>query len=580
MNRPGATQLIFVVAAVLIASVAPAQETVTRGERLAIDIAADGRIVMNLAGSVWILPGTGGEARLLDAGPGPVEHPRWSPDASRIVFGATVDDHHGIWLHDLVKGETEQVSAAQDFDLHPAWHPDGERLVFASDRRDTGFDLWEVDLRTGLQWRLSNRPGDETSPAWSANGRHLVYVHHDDDGWSLVMRRHGEPEEVLVTSAEPIAAPSWRPDGSLITYWRGSEHGTSLEMVILSEPRLVRAYANGEKYEALPVAWLDRQRMYYTADGLIRQRAFNSWSSRAVPFRAVLAPTIEKEPLPERRELPRIDEPVGRLVVHAARLFDGIAGAYQVDRDIIIDGGQIVAVEAHAERTGTIVIDMGDLVVMPGLVDARARLPADGEASVGPLLLASGVTTLATTASEELEHVNTTWSGKALPGPRLLSIDEYPVARTSGLADALTPGLEGVLASRQARLVAFDGPVARRHAETPQLERGVTDVVVGSRRNGMPAGIGLHAELRALRAAGLTPVQALRAAGVNAAAAMGVDPALGRIAVGAMADLVFVDGDPLADVADALRVVAVVRNGRFFSVAGLIERAEAAQSVD
>ena len=74
MNRPGATQLIFVVAAVLIASVAPAQETVTRGERLAIDIAADGRIVMNLAGSVWILPGTGGEARLLDAGPGPVEH--------------------------------------------------------------------------------------------------------------------------------------------------------------------------------------------------------------------------------------------------------------------------------------------------------------------------------------------------------------------------------------------------------------------------------------------------------------------------------------------------------------------------
>ena len=61
---------------------------------------------------------------------------------------------------------------------------------------------------------------------------------------------------------------------------------------------------------------------------------------------------------------------------------------------------------------------------------------------------------------------------------------------------------------------------------------------------------------------------------------MGVDPALGRIAVGAVADLVFVDGDPLVDVADALRVVAVVRNGRFFSVAGLIERAEVAQSVE
>jgi len=61
---------------------------------------------------------------------------------------------------------------------------------------------------------------------------------------------------------------------------------------------------------------------------------------------------------------------------------------------------------------------------------------------------------------------------------------------------------------------------------------------------------------------------------------MGVDPALGRIATGAAADLVLVDGDPLADIAAALNVVAVVRNGRFFSVAGLIDKAESAKSVE
>ena len=52
------------------------------------------------------------------------------------------------------------------------------------------------------------------------------------------------------------------------------------------------------------------------------------------------------------------------------------------------------------------------------------------------------------------------------------------------------------------------------------------------------------------------------------------------LATGAVADLVFVDGDPLKDLEDAVYVVAIVRNGRFFSVAGLIERAAAANIVE
>ena len=59
-----------------------------------------------------------------------------------------------------------------------------------------------------------------------------------------------------------------------------------------------------------------------------------------------------------------------------------------------------------------------------------------------------------------------------------------------------------------------------------------------------------------------------------------MDPRLGRIATGAVADLIFVDGDPLSAIDDAVKVVAVVRNGRFFSVAGLIDRAAAAKTVE
>jgi hypothetical protein len=556
-----------------------ADETLTRGNNLAVDVSSDGRLVMDLAGDLWIVPLGGGEAQQISQDIAPVQRPRWSPDASRIVYSSLASGKLAIWLHDLAAGETRRISQGPYLDFEPSWHPDNERIVYSSDRQGTGLDLWETDVPTGLHWRLSNRPGDETDASWSADGKNLVYVYRENDQWSLVLRRHGQPEETLLSGTERLSAPSWRPDGSLILFWREGDTETSLDMVILSQPRLIRPYTDGEMFVTAPVSWLDKNRMYYTANGVIRQRLFNSWSSKTVPFRA----RIESQPDPVvervRRTLPRLGEPEAGLVIHAARLFDGIGSGYLTDRDIIIEGGRITSVEDHADRPGMIVIDMGDLTVLPGYVDALARLPEDLKETVGPLLLATGLTTVVA-EHEEAEHLNTIWSGKVMPGPRLLSTTDWQIADFSGLADSTTPRLESLLESRQAKLIEFDDSVARRFNEPPSIEDGITTMVLGSEPNGLPAGIALHAELRALVAARLKPEQALRAAGVNAAAALGVDPTLGRIATGAVADLVFVDGDPLSNIDEALNVVAVVRNGRFFSVAGLIDRAKSDRIVE
>ncbi|RZV37341.1 MAG: hypothetical protein EX272_05580 [Chromatiales bacterium] len=563
----------------LVGITGQASETITRGNNLSIDVADDGRVVMDLAGDLWTVPQSGGDADRLTTGLSSAQRPRWSPDGLRLAYTAIQEQKQGIWVHDTDSGEARRVSQDSQFDLHPTWHPAGRRLTYASDRTGRGFDLWEVDLSTGLHWRLSSRAGDETEPSWSDDGRHLVYIHTRGEQWSLILRRHGEPEEVLIRGSDRLAGPSWRPDGSLVTVWRETADGTALDMVILSEPRLVRRYMDGEDFIKSPVSWLDKHRMLYTADGVIRQRLFNAWSSRTVPFRATIETTPDVVVEKRRRTLPRAGEPQGELVIHASRLFDGIGGGYQRDRDILIAGGRITAVEEHAERPGQIVIDMGDLAVLPGFVDVQARLPDNADAQTGPLLLASGVTTLVSD-HPEAEHLNTIWSGKDLPGPRLLPTADWPVAGVTSLADSMTPGLDVLANSRPARLLGFDDPIARRFTEPQTLDAGTTTVVIGSQPNGLPAGIALHAELRALVAATLTPVQALRAAGVNAAATLGVDPTLGRVATGAVADLVFVDGDPLADVDAALNVVAVVRNGRFFSVAGLIDRARAQPSVE
>ena len=78
----------------------------------------------------------------------------------------------------------------------------------------------------------------------------------------------------------------------------------------------------------------------------------------------------------------------------------------------------------------------------------------------------------------------------------------------------------------------------------------------------------------ALAAAGLSGDQVLRAAGANIGKTLGLANQLGVVQPGAFADLVLVAGDPLTNVADTLRIVAVVRNGRFYSLAGLLDPTE------
>ena len=124
------------------------------------------------------------------------------------------------------------------------------------------------------------------------------------------------------------------------------------------------------------------------------------------------------------------------------------------------------------------------------------------------------------------------------------------------------------------------GAGVRRYSRAPLLSNRRAIIVVGSKPNGLPAGLALHAELRALESAGLTAAAVLQATGHRAAEALGLQSQIGSIAPGALADLVLVAGDPLVNVADALNIVAVIRNGRFFSQISLLERAQAAASVE
>lgn len=632
------------------------QIVLKEGTNLSADVApSHGRIAMDLLGSIWILPPGGGAAEQLSDGLQPAVRPKWSPQGDRILYQTVSLQGGRMWLFDPTASTPVTLSDGADFDQHPAWHPSGERIVFSSARNGSGFDLWEMHLATGLSWRLSHAAGDETEPAWSANGRDLAYIHRSGEQWRLVLRRHGQREQDLLVSDEPLAAPSWRPDGSLLTVLRRSDDAYRLEMVILSDPPLVRPLAENEDFFLAPVSWTDRMHFFYTADGVIRRRGFNDWKSVKVPFTAeVRQPVSPPAAAIDARQLTVVSPPNERLVIRAARLFDGIDPDYRIEVDVLIEGGRVTAVEPRREWDEATVLDLGDVTILPGFIDSYAALPDMHAGALGLAWLSYGVTTVVAETPAQFDAA--VWETEQSPGPRLLRAaplgsepndggtaplalltipptavpedggralgqsrtqglpllaeswlvgvaagadlllgadtlpaspqgrryqdvlltSSNPATLVSGLADASTPGVPILLQSRQAqalagRATAADAP-RRRLADLPDLA-GASSVVVGSKPNGLPPGLGLHAELQALAAAGVGGAVLLRAVGANAADALGYGE-LGRVMPGAPADLVLVAGDPKARIVDALDIVAVVRNGRFYSLVRLLEEAQ------
>jgi len=97
-----------------------------------------------------------------------------------------------------------------------------------------------------------------------------------------------------------------------------------------------------------------------------------------------------------------------------------------------------------------------------------------------------------------------------------------------------------------------------------RLIRGGGRVAVGSDAPAVPYGLGVHYELELLAAAGIPNDQVLRLATAEGALALGLEQQLGTVEEGKLADFVVLDGDPLARLADTLRIVAVVKGGRWF----------------
>jgi imidazolonepropionase-like amidohydrolase len=126
----------------------------------------------------------------------------------------------------------------------------------------------------------------------------------------------------------------------------------------------------------------------------------------------------------------------------------------------------------------------------------------------------------------------------------------------------------------------LDGVFRQITAEMQRSGVGIlagTDAAGPGQPNVIP-GFGLHDELELLVKAGLTPIDALRAATINAARFFGQQNSSGTVEPGNRADIVVLDANPLDDIRHTRQIRAVVASGRYFDRAalhGVLEDAKA-----
>ena len=102
---------------------------------------------------------------------------------------------------------------------------------------------------------------------------------------------------------------------------------------------------------------------------------------------------------------------------------------------------------------------------------------------------------------------------------------------------------------------------------TGAAHRAGVKVLVGT--DYIVAGATVHEELQQLVMAGLSPVDALRAATISSAEYFGLENEYGQVAEGMVADLILLNQNPLEDIRHTLSIEAVIFNGNLYDLDAL-----------
>ena len=166
-------------------------------------------------GTLWRSKADGSDKLQLTFPPMRAYHPRWSPDANKLVFSATAPGSPSKVYIVVAKGGTpEQADSAAGNEVAPDWAPQGDEIVYGGFPGFMAPDsvrqpLRILDLRTG---QGADVPGSEGMqlPRWSPDGRYLAAITNGSD---KMMLYDLASKQWQVGADFPVSLPVWSKDG-------------------------------------------------------------------------------------------------------------------------------------------------------------------------------------------------------------------------------------------------------------------------------------------------------------------------------------------------------------------------------
>jgi len=529
-----------------------------------------------------------------------------------------------LWLVDR-RGAVRRLTDDEHVDVEPAVSPDGEFAIFASDRGGQ-MDLWRIALPGGVPTPLTRTPAKERTPAISADGRTVAFLETDgfdprDAARLLVLPSTGGSARTVASGLVGADALAWDDADRVSVAITSADGGTGRIAYDAATGRLTAARIAAEEESPRPLPELEWRTIGPDEPYAIQVgRLFDSIRSDYVRhvdvhiegqrIKAIVARGML--PLPERvidlRDstiIPGlIDTDVRQSALLGARLGrTWLAHGVTTVREVTTDVAEALARAeswASGRRPGP------RLVVSPARAEAGTDTNAAAErtgveAAPYPIPVHRYGNLREAAAVFPPPGPTASPARTVLPVPTALPFRASPLGLAyDDVFNTLVESRIVVASSLGSRGVPAAAPALRRLLRHPTFERFYTEpersrwpstpaagggralqehlvrliragglVAVGSDAPSVPYGLGVHLEMALLADAGIPPDQVLRLATAGNALALGLERQLGTLEAGKLADFIVVEGNPLADIGDALDVVAVVKGGVFMDRAML-----------